>query len=69
MAGLIYTVRHLRWEGLSLVPTFIETQTYDRERDLFIRTQVTNLDMPGGPRIGSRILTRDEAGANREEQW
>ena len=59
MAGLIHAIRQFRWEGLELVPVYVEKQDYDPARKLFIRTRVTNIDRAGGPTVTSEILTPD----------
>jgi hypothetical protein len=66
MAGDVYVVRHLKWVGLRLIPTFAESQTYDAGRHLFIRTRVTNIDSTAGPTIASEILTPEQVAENRE---
>lgn len=64
MAGLIYAIRHYRWDGLDPVPVYVEAQDYDPARKLFIRTRVTNIDHVGGPTVTSDILTPDDVEAN-----
>jgi hypothetical protein len=66
MAGLIYARRHFRWDGQSLVATYVESQRYDPERELFIFTRVTNLDSISGPTVISEIITRAEAQENAQ---
>jgi len=68
MVGRIYTIRHFRWNGLSLVPIFVEKQDYDEERELFIRTRVTNFAALAGPTVVSEILTPDEMEADLEKR-
>ena len=64
MAGLIYKTSHFRWDGLTLVPVYVEAQTYDKSRKLFVRTRITNIDRLGGPTVTSEILTPDDVGAD-----
>jgi hypothetical protein len=64
MAGAIYAIRCFRWEGFSLVATRAEKQDYDSDRNLFIRTEVTNIDSICGPTETSQILTPDEVGVS-----
>ena len=64
MAGLIYAVRHFRWDGLELVPVYLEKQDIDLERQLVIRTRVTNLDHFSGPGVVTEVLTPEEAGVD-----
>jgi hypothetical protein len=66
MAGLIYTIRHFRWVGFELMPIFVETQNFDEERRLFVRTRVTNIDSLSGPSVSAEILTPSEVGASSE---
>lgn len=66
MAGLIYAVRHFRWDGLELVATFAEKQDFDTERKLFIRTRVTNIDSLAGPSVTSEILAPADVGTSPE---
>lgn len=59
-AGLIYAIRHFRWEGFQLVPTYAEKQDFDPARNLFLRVRVSNIDSPLGPTVLSEILAPDE---------
>jgi hypothetical protein len=61
MAGLIYAIRYFRWDAFTLVAVSAEKQDYDSERNLFIRTQVTNIDSISGPTVVARILRPEEA--------
>ena len=67
MAGLIYAIRHFRWDGFTLVAVSAEKQDYDSERNLFIRTHVTNVDATSGPTVVARILTPEEAEARADQ--
>jgi hypothetical protein len=68
MAGLIYAIHYFRWDGFTLVAVRAEKQDYDPGRNLFIRTQVTNIDSVSGPTVVARILTPEEAEV-RADQW
>jgi len=64
MVGLIYKTSHFRWDGMTLVPVYVEAQAYDPARKLFIRMRVTDIDRVGGPTVSSEILTPDDVGAD-----
>jgi hypothetical protein len=67
MAGLIYAIRYFRWDGFTLVAVSAENRDYDSERNLFIRTQVTNIDSISGPTVVARILTPEEADVRADQ--
>lgn len=65
MAGLIYAVRHFRWDGFEPVITYSEKQDFDPARNLFIRTRVTNVHSLSGPSISSQVLSPGEVGLDK----